>query len=656
VADFTAVSAAALARAETLVREWLPGGKLEGREYCGARRSAGGPGNSLKVNLDTGQWAHFSGEARGGDLVSLLAYVERCSQLEACKSLSEQLNMPVKSWNNSHSNGNGAHRETNVSIAEVIPDSAPAPPELKHQTALWWYTDREGRQLFAVARVDNGTGKSFRQWTWRGGQWVAKAWDGQRPLYNLPLLDANPCADVLIVEGEKCADAASAAGYTALTWSGGAQSYAQTDWTALKGRRVILWPDADEAGRKAIGKIAALLISICPAVHIASDTGRPPKWDVADLINEGGSIALFLKDHAKAVVSTKGPAAVETVEFSTFDAVLHMELEPPVPLVEEMIYPGAWLMVGRPKIGKSWLLMQLAFGVAQQSTFLGFRCNQGDVLYIASEDNDLRLQSRQKALGVATGEPRILVANQQQFMAIAAQYASRGPFTQFLDRYLEAHPAVRLVLIDTETTVRQMWQHHDDDQRIVKVTDSDYRQTRAYDELALRRGIAIVLVNHSAKRKGEWFDIHELINRSNTALAGCSGSIAMADPPDADPLDESITMRVLGVRGRDLHKDLLLAVHQEKELAMFVCDGPYAQVRQTNMQVEILQALETLMPGLEDGKYLSSAEIAEAMGQGRQAVKRCISRLLESGARTWKRYRIESKQGVKGGLRLEKIK
>jgi hypothetical protein len=91
--DIPAVAQAALPVLPALCARWLPGGRLEGREWTCASL-AGGAGRSCKVNLLTGRWADFATGERGGDAVSLAAAIARCSQLEAARRLSEMLGLP----------------------------------------------------------------------------------------------------------------------------------------------------------------------------------------------------------------------------------------------------------------------------------------------------------------------------------------------------------------------------------------------------------------------------------------------------------------------------------------------------------------------------------------------------------------------------------
>lgn len=319
------------------------------------------------------------------------------------------------------------------------------------------------------------------------------------------------------------------------------------------------------------------------------------------------------------------------------------------PIVNDLLFPGAWLLTGRPKIGKSWLLLQLALAVQEGDTFLGFNCPRADVLAIFAEDDDARLQKRLRLLGVAKTPP-ILYFNREHFRDLAKQFAERLTFTQWLEAFLTGHPQIKLVLIDTETTVLQMWTGECQSTHL-RVTHSDYKQTREFDEVALRRQVAIIMVNHAGKTRGwKWTDIHELINRSMTAEAGVSGSIAIADPPDADPLNTDSSLKVFGVRGRDLDHAILLAVHQEKELPRFISDGPYREVVQSEAETEVLEALQQCSPA--EG-WASASDIGAVCGKKPNTVIRVLTRMVKKGRTRWKDFRLSSKTGREGGYRLD---
>jgi hypothetical protein len=86
--DFGRVNAEAMAVILPLLHRWLHGGSLRGQEYIALNptRSDGNPG-SFKVNVSTGRWADFATGDRGGDPISLYAYLHKLSQLEAARRL-----------------------------------------------------------------------------------------------------------------------------------------------------------------------------------------------------------------------------------------------------------------------------------------------------------------------------------------------------------------------------------------------------------------------------------------------------------------------------------------------------------------------------------------------------------------------------------------
>ncbi len=113
----------------------------------------------------------------------------------------------------------------------------------------------------------------------------------KRSLYNLPHLQENPQAIVLIVEGEKTADQAilkfPKEDFICVTWPFGAKSASLADWTPLAGRKVLIWPDNDKAGFQAAEDICHELRkigveSLRLVDPIALKEHFPEKWDLAD--------------------------------------------------------------------------------------------------------------------------------------------------------------------------------------------------------------------------------------------------------------------------------------------------------------------------------------------------------------------------------------
>ena len=128
-------------------------------------------------------------------------------------------------------------------------------------------------------------------------QWSLKRFQfekGKNPIYNAHLLKEHPSKQVIIVEGEKTADAGSSLFPHAITisWLGGSSSTKQVDWSPLFGREVIIWPDNDPAGFKAAAEISDCLKKIgVKSLHIVDSDMLskefPQKWDIADPLPPG---------------------------------------------------------------------------------------------------------------------------------------------------------------------------------------------------------------------------------------------------------------------------------------------------------------------------------------------------------------------------------
>ncbi len=149
------------------------------------------------------------------------------------------------------------------------------------------YRDARGKLVAVVFRWNVDGEKQIRPVRRARGGWLPGMPEEPRPLYRLPeVLEADV---VHVVEGEKCADALAALGRVATTSIGGSNAARKSDWEPLRGKRVVIWPDNDEAGR-AYGQVVARLCHDAGAAEVrianlaAVWPGCPEKGDVADLL------------------------------------------------------------------------------------------------------------------------------------------------------------------------------------------------------------------------------------------------------------------------------------------------------------------------------------------------------------------------------------
>ena len=95
--NFHRINTAALAVLPSLLTRWLPSGRIQGHEYIAVnpKRADRRPG-SFSINISNGKWADFACDARGGDVVSLFAYLGGIGQVEAAEKLSAVLGIEAR--------------------------------------------------------------------------------------------------------------------------------------------------------------------------------------------------------------------------------------------------------------------------------------------------------------------------------------------------------------------------------------------------------------------------------------------------------------------------------------------------------------------------------------------------------------------------------
>ena len=185
-------------------------------------------------------------------------------------------------------------------MSDPVPVNLPAEFE-----AVYSYRDSDGKEYARVYRYpDRCPGRKADPYRLDGEAWVHRAPEKRWP-YRVETLNGDG-RTVLIVEGEKCADAAAGKlkeDWDVLSWMGGTGAVHKTDWVCLEARHVILWPDADdsETGLKAMTKLAGIA-SKAKAASVQMikpeperDTDDVKAWDVANAIEEGVDVVAYIE-------------------------------------------------------------------------------------------------------------------------------------------------------------------------------------------------------------------------------------------------------------------------------------------------------------------------------------------------------------------------
>jgi hypothetical protein len=222
--------------------------------------------------------------------------------------------------------------------------------------------------------------------------------------------------------------------------------------------------------------------------------------------------------------------------------------------VEPIIPEGATILAGAPKIGKSWLVMDLALAVARGSTILGdYTAAQGEVLYLSLEDGDRRFQERLEYL--LNGDPCPATFEYETEW----ETADAGGLAR-LEQWLKSRPTARLVIIDT----LQRWRPLQTGRNIYA---EDYNAVKGIQSLATKYQLAILIVHHIRKADSE------------DPLAAVSGTYGLTGSADGSLILRRGRLAMNGsleVGGRDVD-DMKLAMsftqHRWKVTGEVAADG-----------------------------------------------------------------------------------
>lgn len=180
------------------------------------------------------------------------------------------------------------------------------------------------------------------------------------------------------------------------------------------------------------------------------------------------------------------------------------------PIVEGMLYRGTYLFVGAPKVGKSFLVAQLAYHVSMGLPLWDYPVRQGTVLYLALEDNYRRLQERLYRMFGAVENPHL-------FFSVDAKVIGQGLDAQ-LESFLVEHPETSLVIIDTLQKVRELGGE-------AYSYASDYKIISMLKAIADKHDICLLLVHHTRKQNAD--DKFDTISGTNGLLGAADGAFML---------------------------------------------------------------------------------------------------------------------------------
>lgn len=321
----------------------------------------GSPGTSLVIETKgskRGVWADFADPTqKGGDLIELYMAAKGLPFPQALNELAEWV-------------GHGTRPEVNYQREQAVRKLKKVERDLGPQKGEWHYVNAEGNIIATVYRFEPEPGKKeFLPWD------AEKRRYGNpdiRPLYNIPGILA--AQSVVMCEGEKAAQALIDQGIAATCVMGGSNSpLERTDFTPLTGKKVTIWPDNDEPGRKFGAAIAGALRSVASELDfIDPPEDKPEGWDAADEPNPG------------TYLQAPSASAKPVLPFVWFrDAKPNLEAND---FVEGLLTSGSMSVIyGPSNCGKTFFVMDLALHVAWGREWRGKTVDRGAVVYLSLE-------------------------------------------------------------------------------------------------------------------------------------------------------------------------------------------------------------------------------------------------------------------------------
>jgi hypothetical protein len=287
--------------------------------------------------------------------------------------------------------------------------------------------------------------------------------------------------------------------------------------------------------------------------------------------------------------------------------IASMKFEPIKYAVPQLLPMGLIILAGKQKIGKSWLDLNLAIAIASGGIALNrWKCDPGDVLYMALEDNERRIQDRLKTL--------IPYGNVPKNLHIALEWPTLNDNgLTILENWIKDHPGTRLIIIDPFVCVRPPVRA----QAGQTGYDADYMALKGIKHLADKYNICILVQVHKSKPKGRDSDPFDEVNGTTGITACADGFINLTRARGAADA-------TLYASGRDYPEELNLSLKFDKGnwIALSGDCRYHSLNRERKNIIDVLN---------QSGKPLSPAEIALLLNIGSGTIRKRLFDMAQDG-------------------------
>ena len=284
---------------------------------------------------------------------------------------------------------------------------------------------------------------------------------------------------------------------------------------------------------------------------VGADDGRSLTKCTGDSITDEAEEIKSFEEIQRELRQLYDPSYLKTVSMTElYDTVYRSK----PPLIDGLLYPGTYLFVGAPKLGKSFFMAQLAYHISTGTPLWNYPVRKGTVLYLALEDDYSRLQKRlYQMFGTESTE--------NLYFSVSASQLGSGLDEQ-LQNFVREHPDTELIIIDTLQQVRE-------------VGGDSYSYANDYDIIARLKqfanssGVCLMLVHHTRKQKAD--DAFDMISGTNGLLGAADGAFLLQKEK------RTANTATLDVSGRD-QQDQRLYLNRNPEKLIWELERTEAEL------------------------------------------------------------------------------
>jgi len=173
--------------------------------------------------------------------------------------------------------------------------------------------------------------------------------------------------------------------------------------------------------------------------------------------------------------------------FTTIDgnSLMAQEYEPLQFTIDKILPHGVFVFAGSPKIGKSWLTLDMCRAISTGGKLWDFSATQGDVLYLALEDKYNRLQGRLKQMEAES-------LDVSRLHLTTSSYGLQNGLLEQVHNFITAYPATNFIAIDTLERIRDGGRDRD-------IYSCDYSDMSKLREITDKHKLTLLLVHHTRK-------------------------------------------------------------------------------------------------------------------------------------------------------------